>query len=134
MKVFNRKMLENVKERGGFTLVETLVALSILSFGILAIASMQGSSLRGTQHAYNVTEGTSWAEQKIEELMTRSYAHADLDAGAHSETFGDYDIDWTVTMDSPVQNTKTINVRVSWTVGGWTQKVSALDFIVMDSV
>ena len=46
MKLCKEKVLERAKGKGGFTLVEILVALSILSFGILAIASMQTSSRR----------------------------------------------------------------------------------------
>ena len=47
------------RREGGFTLIEMLFAVTILSVGVLAVASMQASSLKGTHHAYNVTEGTT---------------------------------------------------------------------------
>ena len=124
------------KDRGenGFTLVEVLIALAILAFGILAVASMQTASLLGTKNAYSVTEGTAFGQQKIEDLMTRSYNHSDLTFGAHSATQGDYTISWTVALDSPITNTKTIDVDVTWTGAGGAQKVSSLQFVVVDIV
>lgn len=38
--------------QAGFTMVEVMVALAILAFGILAVASMQTSSLSGTRKAH----------------------------------------------------------------------------------
>jgi len=118
----------------GFTLIEMVFAVTILAVGVLAVASMQAASLRGTHHAYNVTEGTTWAQEKLEGLMTRSYSHSDMGAGTHTETQGDYTVTWVVTEDSPVDNTKTIDVDVSWTASGGAEKVSSLDFIVADII
>jgi len=45
------KRIMKLKREKGFTLLEVIVAISILSFGLLAIASMQISAMRGNSFA-----------------------------------------------------------------------------------
>jgi len=63
---FRRKGLKNER---GFTLVEVMVALGILSFGVLAVASMQNTSLLGTARSNSVTTATNIAMDRMERLM-----------------------------------------------------------------
>jgi type IV pilus assembly protein PilV len=113
------------KEKG-FTLLEVIVAISILTIGILAVASMQISSIRGNSFAAGVTEGTTWAGDQVERLMALPYDHNDLDQAQnpHQATEGKYTINWNVTDDTPMTNTKTINVTVTWTDHGVQKTVS----------
>ena len=62
----------------GLTLLEVLAAVAILSFGILAVASMQGSSIKGNSQAIGTTEAITLAQGKLEELMRLPYSDADL--------------------------------------------------------
>jgi type IV pilus assembly protein PilV len=62
----------------GFTLLEILVAIAILCFGLLAIATMQVSAIKGNTHAIGLTEAVACAQDKIEELMPLDYNDADL--------------------------------------------------------
>jgi type IV pilus assembly protein PilV len=66
---------------GGFTLIEVIVAISILTVGLLAVASMQTSAIRGNHMGYRVTEATTMAQDRLEWLMMQDYADAALDAG-----------------------------------------------------
>jgi type IV pilus modification protein PilV len=125
-----KRIYSGDKKQDGFTLIEILIAIAILSFGILAIASMQSSSLRSTQHSYNVTEGTTLAQDRIEELMTLPY-NAVVNGTAVN---GNYTIGWTVATGVPVTNTKTVTVTVSWTAAGGAQKVSSLQYIIADII
>ena len=119
------KMTKGSKEKG-FTLLEVIVAISILTFGILAVASMQVSSIRGNSFAIGVTGGTTWAGDQVERLMALPYGHNDLDQAQnpHQATEGMYTINWNVTDDTPITNTKTINVTVTWTDQGVQKSVS----------
>jgi len=119
------KMTKGGKEKG-FTLLEVIVAISILTIGILAVASMQISSIRGNSFAGGVTEGTTWAGDQVERLMALPYDHNDLDQAhnPHQATEGKYTINWNVTDDTPMTNTKTINVTVTWTDHGVQKTVS----------
>jgi type IV pilus modification protein PilV len=122
--------------RSGFTLVEVMVALGILAFGILAVASMQTSSLRGTRTAHCVTEATTIAMDKVEDLMMLPYADADLSHGSHGPEYdatNRYRIDWMVNDDLPLESTKTIHVTVQWQEQG-VVKTSSLTYIKMDVI
>ena len=119
------KMRKRIKEEG-FTLLEVIVAIAILTFGLLAVASMQAASIRGNSFASGVTEGTTWAGDQVERLMALPYDHNDLDQAQnpHQATEGSYTIKWNVTDDTPITNTKTINVTVTWTDQGVQKTVS----------
>jgi type IV pilus assembly protein PilV len=117
----------------GFTLVEILITIGILTFGLLAVASMQVSAIRGNDFSSNVTEATVLAQDKLELLSTLPYAHSDLqdqdgdfssglaDSGAsadYSETpaapFSRYTVSWNVSENNPVPDAKTIRVIITW--------------------
>jgi type IV pilus assembly protein PilV len=117
-------------------MVEVMVALGILAFGILAVASMQTSSLSGTRTAHRVTEATTIAMDKVEDLMMLAYTDADLSNGSHGPEYdatNTYRIDWTVNDDMPLESTKTIDVTVRWQARGVT-KTSSLTYIKMDVI
>jgi type IV pilus assembly protein PilV len=112
----NRSTKSRIKNKEtGFTLVEVIVAISILTVGLLAIASMQSTAIQGNYFASRMTEGTSWAQDKIEELVALPYTDPDLSAGAHTEATPPtgYTVTWNVADDNPVTNTKLITVTVT---------------------
>ena len=140
------KMTKEGKEKG-FTLLEVIVAISILTIGILAVASMQISSIRGNSLSSAVTGGTTWAGDQVERLMALPYddpllqdTDGDSAAGLDNTGFdndpntqadadqqaieGRYTIYWNVADDTPMTNTKTINVTVTWTDHGVQKTVS----------
>ena len=74
---------ERKRREGGFTLIEVLVAIAILSFGILAVAMMQTSAMRANYTGYRLTEATTLAQDRLEYLKTQPYA--DLVAGVDQD-------------------------------------------------
>ena len=99
----------------GFTLIEVIVAISILTVGILAVASMQIKAMGGNYFSSGVTESTTLAQDKLEELITVPYGDAQLSAGTHNEASPPtgYTIAWEVINDNPVTNTKLITITVT---------------------
>ena len=107
--------------QGGFTLIEVLVAVSILAFGILAVGSMQVTSIRQNAHADQVTDASVLARDRMERLMALPYANAGLNAGSYHDSNppAGYTISWEIcdgcsctTCNTPA-NTKLITVTVA---------------------
>ena len=57
----------------GFTLIEILLAVAVLSFGLLAVSSLQGSAIRGNLMALDRTEAVAWAQNQMEALMAENF-------------------------------------------------------------
>ena len=120
-----KKRVRKLEREKGFTLLEVLFAIVILTFGLLAVASMQGAAIRGNSSASGLTQGTTWAQDRLEKLMALSYTHADLDPAGnpHEEANppAGYTIKWNITADNPVTDTKRIAVTVTWQDKGVTK-------------
>jgi prepilin-type N-terminal cleavage/methylation domain-containing protein len=117
----NQKSAADIRRRErGFTLIEVLFAMAILTIGILTVASMQISSIRGNAFAGKVTEATTWAGRQLEILQSLPFDDSDLSAGSHTDSTppANYTVDWTVTDDAVFNNTKTVAVTVAWTDHG----------------
>lgn len=56
------------RREAGLTLIEVLVALSILALALLALAPMFTSAVRSNASAYQLTNSTTLAREKLEEL------------------------------------------------------------------
>jgi type IV pilus assembly protein PilV len=72
-------------KNNGFSLLEFLVGLLILAIGILAIAGLQITSIRGNYFSNNLTRATTLGQDKLEYLNNLSYDHTDLSSGHHDE-------------------------------------------------
>jgi prepilin-type N-terminal cleavage/methylation domain-containing protein len=68
--------MNSPKKEAGFTILEILIAISILAFGLLAVATMQATSIKGNSQAIGITEGITLAQDKIEEFIGLDYNHA----------------------------------------------------------
>ncbi len=109
----------------GFTLIEVLIAISILAVGLLAVATMQIMSIKVNSTAGQITDRITLAQDKLEELMALPYSSpwledlgdppsgTDTNGNTHQETTDGYTISWTVTDDALVSNTKLITVTVT---------------------
>ncbi len=69
----------------GFTLIEVLVGLVILAIGLLAIAGMQLTSVKGNFFSSNLTQASVLAQDRLEVLRSLAWGHADLTGGTHNE-------------------------------------------------
>ena len=120
----------NTTGEGGFTLLEVIVAISILTFGLLAVASMQMTAIRGNYNASNITEATTVAQDRLEDLMGLLYSDPLLAPGnglsdpAPPSPSG-YTITYDVLDNNPMMNTRLITVTVQWQDKG-VQKQSVL--------
>jgi type IV pilus assembly protein PilV len=58
----------------GYTLIEILVAITILAFGLMAVATMQVTAIKTNAVASGMSQGLTLAQDKAEELMNLSYS------------------------------------------------------------
>jgi len=104
-------MLIKLREDRGFTLLEVIIAISILTFGILAVGAMQGAALRGNNFAYGRTSASTLAQDALEDLMALSYANM-VDG---SRDVDNYKITWDVEeIGAGTTAYKTIEVNVRY--------------------
>jgi prepilin-type N-terminal cleavage/methylation domain-containing protein len=80
----------------GYTLVEILIAIAILAFGLMAVATMQIRAIKTNAIASGISQGLTLGQAKVEELMNLSYSHSDLNddgGGVNNGTGQDADDD-----------------------------------------
>ncbi len=64
--------LKNIKRIGkeGFTLIEILVAMSILSIGLLGLAGLATNAMKASSNAISITQASNIAQDRLEALLT----------------------------------------------------------------
>ena len=72
------------EKQSGFSLVEVLVGLVFLAIGLLAVAGLQGTSVRGNKFSNNLMQATYVAQDGLEFLKTLPLSSTDLQAGNHN--------------------------------------------------
>lgn len=102
--------MKRIKDRG-FTLVEVLVALFILSVGLLAMSAMVVSVMRATAQGKETTTAATLLQDKMESLKNSGISS--LTSGSDSPAVGNitYSRQWNI---SSANNLTTITVNVNW--------------------
>jgi Tfp pilus assembly protein PilV len=62
-----------LQREGGFSLIEVLVAMGVLVFGLLAVATMQIGAVRGNYFSGNTSAALTLATERMEDLFTRNW-------------------------------------------------------------
>jgi type IV pilus assembly protein PilV len=108
-------MNQTFEKRGeaGFSLIEVLVAMTILAIGMMGVAGLQITAINGNSFSIKKTEASALAADKIEAYQ--NIAYADIPTGTETENgLGIFTRTTTVEKDVPVNNAKTITVNVTW--------------------
>lgn len=116
-----KKNTQIASNNRGFTLIEVLVAMVILSIGIIALTSMQTTGIKGNATANILTTGGTWAADSVERIFAMEYN--DLKDTTSTSVDGHYSTNWEVTDDTPLPNTKTVAVTVTSSDGGEQRRV-----------
>jgi len=84
-----------VKDQDGFTLIELLIALVIFAVGILGVATMQISSIKGNSKSREISEASNVAAQQVETMLSWAYNSPVLidDDDGKDDTDSDTDLD-----------------------------------------
>ena len=128
-----RKMKNTIgNNKKGFSLIEVLIGMLILAFGLLAVGGMQVVSIKGGSFSNNVTKATILAQSKMEDLKRLTYTFdqtdANLSSGVHDEgTLSNLIFSRRYDVADTTSTLKTITVTVQWADrGGHSVTISTM--------
>ena len=113
----------------GFTLIEALLAIFLLSVALLGTASVLYSTVGYNEYAENVTTATTLAQDKIESIKNTSYSSIaagtvdENDIDDEGNAGGIYTRSTTID-DSTLSGMKIVTVTVSWNWKGQSRNIS----------
>lgn len=105
-------------DRGGYTLIEVLLAISILSIGLLGIMALHLAAINNNSRAREIMSGSIFLADQIEKLISMDYAGQELAAGTTTAfTENGYRIERAVAATN-IPNIKKIDIAVIRDAGG----------------
>jgi type IV pilus assembly protein PilV len=109
----------------GFTLLEVLIAVSIFSIGLLAVASMQISAISGNRLGNELSLATFLAQEQVETLKSADFNSATLAIGNYADpnnpidetgtNGGIFNRSWVVAANTTFS--RSVTVTVNWPQG-----------------
>jgi type IV pilus assembly protein PilV len=112
----NRLMIFGEK---GFSLIEVLISLVFLAIGLLAIASLQVTSVRGNFFSNNLMQATYVAQDRLEFLKNLSLSDPSLSTVNHNDgtvVISDLIFNRSYSVESDPNGIK-VNYTVRWNDG-----------------
>ena len=102
---------------GGFSLIEVMVGLVLMTIGVLGMAAFTVTVTQANRAASNWTRADQVLHEKIEEFQTSRYPT--ISAGVDTTLVGGIEFvrTWTVDADTPLAGVKLIEVQSAWREG-----------------
>lgn len=107
----------------GFTLVEVLIAMFLLVTALLGTAAVTATVINGNAFSSRMTQATTLAQEKVEEIMAMPYASIGSQSGQDTPMTS-YSRSWSVASNSPAAHMATIEVNVTFPWKGSDRTVS----------
>ena len=107
-------------DNNGFTLLEILISVVVLSVGFMAIAGVTVSTMRGRSFSAAVTTATTLAQDKMEDIRRLNYSGLPSTNSATVEDYGaiadylHYKRVVSTKISDPAAGMKTAAVAVYW--------------------
>ena len=104
----------------GFTLVEVLIAIVMLTIGLLGMATLTVGVMKGNSHSRELTTATTLAQDQMEEMKRLAYFNTPSTDTTTIEDYGSisgYPLFKRVTttdVDNPAVSIKMVLVTVFW--------------------
>lgn len=110
------------KSRSGFSLVEIMVAISILSIGMLGVGTMINHSMSMDRFSERQRQSETLAETEMEMIKALS-VDWEISSNSFNNDWASYR--WTVDKDNPTSGMNRIEIEVGW--GGGSECLGDLD-------
>ena len=110
----------SIENNKGFTLIEVLVAMVILSVGLLGTAALITGIINGNKVSNRISTATTCAQDKMEEIRRLGYSGMPTSDTTTTELYNsitNYSLYKRVTFTdvvNPAVGMKTVTVTVSW--------------------
>jgi type IV pilus assembly protein PilV len=121
----------NGRRQQGMSLIEVLVAMAVIGFGLMAMLAMQLHAMRGGQAGRHVTDAAQVAQDRMEIFQRLDWDDAALadtggwvlggdvetrtvQGGAAGNVPMNYNVDWRITDDPANPKLRLVDVRVTW--------------------
>ena len=104
----------------GFTLIEVLIAIVLLTVGLLGMAALTSGIINGNTHSSRLTTATTLAQEKVEDVRRLGYSNmpsATITTDEDYDSITNYPLFKRTTataVNSPTNNMKTITIMVYW--------------------
>jgi len=110
--------IKSFSNENGFTLIEILMAIAVISIGLLALAALQTTAISGNARAKKHSMASLLAQDQIETYKNMPYDSIPSAPASENGTtlspWGIFTRTTTVLDNTPIAGAKTINVSVSW--------------------
>ena len=125
-----RKIQNRFEKEKGFSLIELMIAMSVMALGMLAAASMQYSAVRNNTTGNTATQANMLAKAQLEMLKNQDIESAALAVGDYNDPTsvdqngnpgGIYNRSWRI--DPLGASARRIRVTIDWTKFGNTRRV-----------
>ena len=129
------KIIINKQSERGFSLIEVMIAVTIFSVGILAVASMQLKSIQGNTIARTQTEASQLLANKAEEINMLPYNATDghqIDVTEQPVKCGSnetYETSWTVENEADFSvgtssfKARRVTATIAWNDGNGSRTI-----------
>jgi prepilin-type N-terminal cleavage/methylation domain-containing protein len=134
---FNNLKPFSMKNNQGFSLIELLIAIALLSIGLLALFTLQSTAIRGNLDSKELTTAVFLSEKKMEELKNTPFDSLTLGSAndannpinGSGQGGGIFNRSWTIQSYSGSSRMKRITVSIAWTLMGNSHSTS-MDTVV----
>ncbi len=112
--------MKNLRNKKGFTLLEILVAITLLATALLGMAGLTAALMQGNTFSNRLTVASTLAQDRLEDLTKLGYGNTAVADTTVTEDYNSipnfpfYKRVTTTNVDNPAAGMKTVTVAVFW--------------------